>query len=112
MINNKGQALVEFIIIVPIFMLIALGVIDFGNILYQRYEMGSDIDVVADLFRQDKLIDINNYLDGKDIYFSHSTVGNLEKLVLTKNVNVFTPGLNLVLGNPYTIEVDRVIYNE
>ena len=35
--NNKGQALVEFIIILPIFLLLIISVIDFGNIISKKY---------------------------------------------------------------------------
>ena len=112
MFNNKGQALVEFIIIIPIFMFLIMGVVDFGNILYQKYELGSELDIVTDLYKQDKLNDINNYLNGKEIAVSYSTDGNLEKINLSKQITVLTPGLNLVLGNIYTIKVERVIYNE
>jgi len=37
--NNKGQALVEFIIILPIFLLLIISIIDFGNIISKKYSL-------------------------------------------------------------------------
>lgn len=112
MFNNKGQALVEFIILIPIFMFLVLGIIDFGNILYQKYELGSELDIVVDLYKQDKLNDIDNYLSDKHITVNYSSDGNLKKIKLSKSIDVLSPGLNLVLGDTYIIYVERVIYYE
>ena len=30
---------------------------------------------------------------------------------LSSKINIQTPGLNLILDNPYTVEVKRVVYN-
>ena len=35
--KNKGQALVEFIIIIPVLLLLLMGMIDFGNIIHKKY---------------------------------------------------------------------------
>ena len=35
--NKKGQALVEFVIILPIFVFMVLTVIDIGKIIFFRY---------------------------------------------------------------------------
>ena len=32
-------------------------------------------------------------------------------ITITENVKVITPGLNLILGNPYKITVERIIPN-
>jgi Flp pilus assembly protein TadG len=112
MLNNKGQALVEFIIIIPVFMFLALGVIDFGNILYQKYTLENDLDLVTDLHKQDKINDINSYISNKNITYNYNNEGNLTTIILSKPINVMTPGLNLVLGNTYVIKAERVVYNE
>ena len=46
--NKKGQALVEFVIILPIFLMLLFIVIDFGKILFSRIELENlSNDVVA-----------------------------------------------------------------
>ena len=48
--SNKGQALVEFIMIIPIFIFILLAIVDFGNIIYQKYQLENNIDTIADMY--------------------------------------------------------------
>ena len=45
MLNKKGQALIEFIIILPIFLILVMGIFDFGNIMYQRYKLENSFDL-------------------------------------------------------------------
>ena len=52
--KNRGQALVEFIIIVPILLLILLGIVDFGNIIYRKLALESTLDTVVDLYESNK----------------------------------------------------------
>lgn len=110
--KNKGQALVEFIIILPILLLLLLGVIDFGNILYKKYTLENDLDYVVELIKQDKTVEINYYLQTKNITSSIENKSNTITIALTKKVVVNTPGLNKILGKNYTIEAKRVIVNE
>ena len=37
--NSKGQALVEFIIVLPILLLIIMAIIDFGHIFTKKYSL-------------------------------------------------------------------------
>ena len=39
--NKKGQALVEFIIILPVFIFMILAIIDIGKMLYDKSAMQS-----------------------------------------------------------------------
>lgn len=110
--NHKGQALVEFIVILPILLTIILGAVDFGNIIYKKYHLENDLDLIVDLYKQNKTNEINNYVNEKEISFKFNKKNNLTTITLSKNINIITPGLNVVLKNPYTIKVDRVIYEE
>ena len=44
--NNRGQALVEFILILPVFLMIILCMIDFGKIFYEKYALQNDLDLI------------------------------------------------------------------
>ena len=39
-------------------------------------------------------------------------VDKYTEIKITKSINIITPGLNLILGNPYKIIVERVIPND
>ena len=52
--NNRGQALVEFIIILPVFLLLIISVIDFGNIISKKYSLENDLDIISDMYKNNK----------------------------------------------------------
>lgn len=111
--KKKGQALVEFVIILPIFVFMVLTVIDIGKIIFFRNELENEMSDVIDLYRNQKsyeeiLSDLE--LQNSDIELQILNTDN-ETLTfyLSRNVEIITPGLNLILSNPYPVEVKRVI---
>lgn len=108
----KGQALVEFVIIIPIFFIILFSAIDLGNIIYKKYQMENDLDYVVDLYRQNKTNEIDSYVNKQELILKTEKTEETVKISLEKIVKINTPGMNIVLNNPYKIVVDRVIYDE
>ena len=107
--NRKGQALIEFVLILPVFLLILFVVVDFGIILTNRNNMESiSTDIVREIKNgKNRDIIINEY---KDVSVSVDNYkDNYLKVTITKNIRVNTPGLDRILGNPYKIKVERVI---
>lgn len=110
--KNRGQALVEFVIVLPILMLLILGAIDFGNILYKKYMLENDLDYIVELVEQNNTAEMNSYLSKNHITSSIDIKNQYVEITLSKNVSVMTPGLNRILGKVYTIEARRVIARE
>ena len=108
--NNKGQALIEFVMIIPIFLFLALGMVDFGNILHQKYRLENDLDYIVDLYQENKQVDINNYIFKNKIDVNYENSDEFVMIELSKKVNITTPGLNLILKEPYFVTVERYIY--
>ena len=108
--NNRGQALVEFIIILPIFLLLVISVIDFGNIISKKYSLENDIDVITDMYKEQKYEKINKYTNDKNIKVSYNEENELFVINLSKEVNVISPMLNLIFGKTYDINVEKSIY--
>ena len=108
--NNKGQALVEFIIVLPIFLLLLISVIDFGNIISKKYSLENDIDVVSELYLNEEFDEINTYVKNKDIKINYSNDNSLVTIKLTKNIKIISPMLNIVFGKNYDIDVEKSIY--
>lgn len=108
--NRKGQALVEFILILPVFILMLFTIIDFGFIISKKNELENvSVDVVTmindgkDMNEISKIYpDINVEVDDKDEY-------SLVKI--SDDVDIMAPGLNLVLGDVYNVVVERKISN-
>ncbi|MDD2435223.1 MAG: TadE/TadG family type IV pilus assembly protein [Bacilli bacterium] len=110
--NKKGQALVEFILILPIFVMFLLSMLDFANVIYRKYHLENDLDYIVDLYRQAKTTEINIYAQSEEIRVDYQVVGDKTTVILYKNVDIITPGASLIFDDPYTVEVKRVIYNE
>ena len=110
--NRKGQALIEFVLILPVLILILFIIFDFGNIFYSKYELQNQSMEIVRLIKDKKTkeeitdiyskinIDINTY---KEDY---------KKITLTKELDLITPLLDNILDDPYLIEVERIIPND
>lgn len=113
--KNKGQALVEFIIILPIFIVMLLGIIDFGSIFYKKNYLENVLEEVTEMYKKEKSIEkIEEYLndiDSKISFLYEISDNDSIDIKLEYSYVVITPGLNIILDNPYQIKVSRVIYN-
>ena len=110
--KNSGQALVEFIIIVPILLLILMGIVDFGNIIYQKYRLEGSLDTVVSLYQDNKQTVLAEYLLDQDLEVEYQSDGAFLTIIVKKGVDIITPGLNVALNDPYEIKVERTIYHE
>lgn len=108
--NRKGQALVEFVLILPIFILMLFAIVDFGMILSKKNELENiSVDVTAMIKNSDNIDDIKNLYPKVKINISSND--KYTKIIISDDVDIMTPGLNRILGNPYNIKVERTIPN-
>lgn len=108
--NRKGQALVEFVLILPIFILMLFAIVDFGMILSKKNELENiSVDVTAMIKNSDNIDDIKNLYPKVKINISNDD--KYTKIIISDDVDIMTPGLNRILGNPYNIKVERTIHN-
>ena len=108
--NNKGQALVEFIIVLPILLLLIMCIIDLGNIFVKKYSIENDMDVIYDMYRANNNTEINNYVKEKELEINYEKDGEFVIINLSKTTKINTPILNNILGHDYKIEVSKTIY--
>lgn len=109
--NNKGQALVEFIIIMPIFIILIISMIDFGNIIINKYSLQNDLQVISDLYKKDKS-QIANYVNENNLSISYKSDEIYTTIIVSKDVKITSIMLNAVLGKSYTVDEDITIVNE
>ena len=109
--NRKGQALVEFVLILPVLILILFAIIDFGLIVSKKNELENmSVDIVT-LFKNGKSIEeINNIYT--DVSIDKEDNNDYTKIKVSKDIDIITPGLNLILGDPYKISIERNVPNE
>ena len=110
--NRKGQALVEFIVIMPVVILMILGVFDLGNILYQKYHLENDLDYITMLYQNKEVDALHSYQTQNKLNIVYEEDSNFVTIRINKKVRVNMPLSNLFMKNPYIVEVKRVIYRE
>lgn len=109
--NNKGQALVEFVLILPVFLFIVMIVYDFGMIFNSRNQLLSNSnDIVIMIKNGEDIDDVRSKYS--DIKIDKTYDGKYTKIVIEDTVKLNTPGLKNIMGNPYVINVERYIPNE
>ena len=106
--NNKGQALVEFVLILPIFLFILFAVIDFGIIFSSKSSLENDSVDIVNLYKNGTSIDEIKGMYS-DNFINISNDGDYYKFTISTSVNLITPGFNRIFGDPYLINVERVI---
>ena len=110
--NNKGQALVEFVLVMPIFIFIIMAMVDLGNIIYKKYNLENTLDTVVELYEQGENQKMAAYAAVENIDLDITDAGDdLTKVSISKDISVITPGLNNILGKSYTLSVDRTVYS-
>ena len=112
LVNKRGQALVEFVIILPILILIIFTFIDFGRILLCKTHLENTMDSVTKLVVDGK--DVSTFLkEDSDYKISYEIKEeNYRKIILKTKLELITPGLKNILHNPYTVTVERSIIDE
>lgn len=98
--NKKGQALVEFIIIMPIFIMILLASFDLVKIFSTKIELENKIEEVISLEKADNLI------------FTKEVNDEFITYKLSKDIEITSPLVSLVTDNKYRVTIERTIYNE
>ncbi len=110
--NKRGQALIEFILIIPVLTLFVLGMFDIGNIIYKKYQLENSLDYVVDLYEADKNVELQRYLSSENIALKETNAAGYTTITISEKINFVTPGLSKILGSSYSIETNRVIIDE
>ena len=108
--NNRGQALLEFVLILPVLLLLIFALIDFGRIIVCKNHLEGVMNEISNL-PDDK---IESYLKkDSDYKITYSIkVDEYKNITLTTKLDLITPGLKNILTNPYKVEVERSIVYE
>ena len=106
--NRKGQALIEFVLILPVFLFILFSIIDFGIIFNAKNNLENDsVDIISLYNNGTSIEEIKELYKDNEIKISREK--NYYIFNIGTSVNIITPGLNKILGDPYKIKVERVV---
>ena len=96
MLNNKGQVLVFFVLLIPVFLLLLVLVVDIGNIAYQKSALNNICNLASeeklDNYKLEEYIKLNDSeIDDIKIYddsikLKKQVSGILSKIV---DINIF-----------------------
>lgn len=102
MLNNKGQSLILFIIVLPILLFILILVIDVGKVIVLNQELNNISEIVLD-YGLDKFIDGNINNNNKDNNIDSANLGN--NILLEDSI---TNDIDINIDNYSLLEEDIV----
>ena len=109
--NKRGQALIEFVLILPVFLFLIFAVYDFGMIFTKRNKLETSSNDIIEMYKKGNTVDsINSLYNPVEVSILDDT--EYTKIVIKDKVKLITPGFNRIFGNPYKVEIERYIYNE
>lgn len=106
--NSKGQALIEFVLILPVFLFILFAIIDFGIIFSTKSNLENDSTDIVSLYKNGTSLDElkSKYSDNDINIFNDDSYYTIS---ISTSINLITPGFNRIFGDPYVIKVERVV---
>ena len=113
--NQKGQALVEFVIILPIMILLVFCVVDFGRVISVKSELENITSDAVMFYQNGKMPEeINSILlkDNDKVKIKYEVKDDYITIITTKKIKPVTPGLSYIPVNVFDISASRVIKNE
>ena len=108
--NKRGQALVEFILVLPILLLLIFALIDFGKILVCKNHLEGVMNEVSELSDDEITAYLRKDTDYKISY--DVKYDEYRNITLVATVDLITPGMKNILKNPYVVKVERSIVYE
>lgn len=117
MTNKKGQALIEFILVLPVLVMLIFSVIDFGRIFVNKNELETALGYINDIDKAsidyDSITEVVNKNTKDPITVEVTTESDgYMRVTLSRKINIITPGLNLILSSPYKVSTNRVVKYE
>jgi len=106
--NNKGQALIEFVLILPIFLFLIFAIVDFGVIFNAKNSLENDSSDIVLMIKNETSLDeikkrypkhVIEIIKDEDYY----------NIKIDSYVNLVTPGFNRIFGDPYKLSVERYV---
>lgn len=109
--NRKGQALVEFVLILPVFLMILFTIVDFGILLHSKTELqNQSVDIIRMIQNGDDVQKVSERYSNIEIEVQ-SYQEDYQKVILVEQIDLITPFFDRILGDPCMIQVERVIPN-
>lgn len=109
---KKGNALVSFVMLLPVIIILTLAIIDLLTIKKYSIKLEGIANNVEVMYKDNKTIEeIENFikLNSSETEFKLEVNKEYIKILLVKNVNLLTPGANIMFDDPYEITIYRIL---
>ncbi len=106
--SNKGQALVEFVMVLPVLLIIIMYIVDSSKIAVLRYKLENDMDVIVNLYSNKNNSELDSYVLSNGIDISYAKNGSMTSITISRQTNYVMPLLREILGSK--ISTERTIY--
>ena len=111
--NNKGQALVEFVLLLPIIMIVMFLVIDFATIFYDRNHLEGTINNISEMVKENISEErIKKAIDDKSVTYTVTYSDNMATIKMEKEVTLVTPFSSTFFKSGFKIKTERIILYE
>lgn len=113
--KEKGQALIEFIMILPVMLILVFTVVDFGRIISLKSDLENVTSDAILFYEEGKVEDeINDIIKAKDEDIKITIINKDDYAILsaTKTIKPITPGLSYIAKDVFNVKASRVIKNE
>ena len=110
--NKSGQALAEFVLILPIILMILFIVIDLANVFYNKNKLESTTDTIVSYIESGKSSKLNKFIKDEDVTYTSTSGAGEYVITVKKDVVLSTPFADMFFDNPYTIKTKRVVLYE
>lgn len=113
--NKKAQALIEFVLILPIIILLILGGIDLGRIILRKSELENKISDQITVWKSEKqsINDLKQSLKDKNttVNIIKNETTSFYTVEVKEKITFLTPVISNILDS-YTIKIKRVVSYE
>lgn len=113
--NRKGQALIEFVLILPVIIILLFASIDIFNIISKKSELDNKVQDTVEIYKQKnlKISELKKILTDKNLETTimKNEQTNLITIEVEEKISFTTPFMNNILDD-YKIKVKRVIPSE
>ncbi len=107
-LNNKGQALVMFVLIIPIILLILVLIYDVGNALYEKNRM-SNTNYLATEYALDNIGSVNESDVIRYIQKNNDNLNNINVTINDNEVKIYTEKkIKGLFGKNFDIDITTV----
>ena len=114
--NQKGHALVEFVIILPLLLFLMIGFFDFLHIKETEKKLEKEINELNISWNEMNQFDEINQMvkeKNKDAILEITNKNDEYRIISIKeNLKIYCPLLNRILKSPYEIKVEKKLEKE